>query len=127
MPRPLKCRRICSMPKINAFVPDGDSPDEMRDFIVMNMDEYETIRLIDSLGMTQEQCALQMEVARSTVTNIYNSARKKIAEMLVNGRRLVLEGGNYRLCDRKPKHCKGHGCCTGFTSGSFEKNTNEDN
>lgn len=60
--------------------------------------EYETLRLIDLLGYTQDECAGQMGVARTTVQAVYNCARKKLADMLVNGKRLVIEGGNYELC-----------------------------
>ncbi|MEI3340095.1 MAG: DUF134 domain-containing protein [Eubacterium sp.] len=49
--------------------------------------------------MTQEQCAAQMGVARATVTIIYDSARKKIADTIVNGKRLVIEGGNIAICE----------------------------
>ena len=51
------------------------------------------------------QCAMQMEIGRSTVTEIYESARGKIADSLINGRRLVIDGGNYKLCDGEPKWC----------------------
>lgn len=69
------------------------------------MDEFEAIRLIDSEKQTHEQCAKQMEISRSTATEIYESARSKIADSLVKGRPLVIEGGNYRLCDGNPKWC----------------------
>jgi len=65
----------------------------------MSIDEYETIRLIDLEELTQEECASQMNIARTTVQGIYNSARKKIASSLVNGQFLKIEGGDYKLCD----------------------------
>lgn len=96
MPRPTKCRRICREPVFESFSPDGgDSHGE----ICLTVDEYETIRIIDLEGNTQEQCALRMNVARTTITDIYDSARKKIADLIVNGRCLKIMGGNYRLCD----------------------------
>jgi len=73
------------------------------------VDEYETIRLIDLEELTQEQCAGQMNVARTTVQGIYNQARKKLAEALINGRRLKIEGGDYKICDGLQKHCGGRG------------------
>ena len=73
----------------------------------MTIDEYEAIRLIDHEGMTQEECAKKMNVARTTVQNIYVVARKKIAESLVNSKTLHIEGGEYELCDGK---CDGSGC-----------------
>jgi len=63
----------------------------------MSLDEFETIRLIDYQAKTQEQCAAEMNVARTTVTAIYDSARKKLAAALVEGRRIVISGGNYTL------------------------------
>jgi len=75
----------------------------------MTVDEYETIRLIDLEGFTQEECAKQMDVARTTVQGIYAEARKKIAESLVNGKVLLIEGGEYRLCEGFGKGC-GRGC-----------------
>ena len=71
--------------------------------VELTLEEYETIRLIDWLDCTQEQCADQMGVARTTVQMIYNSARKKLAEALVNGLPLRIEGGAYQLCDGNEK------------------------
>jgi predicted DNA-binding protein (UPF0251 family)/predicted Fe-Mo cluster-binding NifX family protein len=76
------------------FSPDEVSSDET---VVMSLDEFETIRLIDKEGMTQEECSNRMGVARTTVTSIYNSARKKIADALIDGKRLQISGGAYQL------------------------------
>lgn len=76
----------------------------------MTVDEYETVRLIDLEGFTQEECASQMNIARTTVQGIYNDARKKLAESLVNGKVLRIEGGDYKLCDGFGKSCSGGGC-----------------
>ncbi len=82
MPRPRKCRRVCAMPKSSHFGPlNGSCCGE----VVMTVDEYETLRLIDLAGYTQEECAAQMGVARTTVQGVYNDARRKVAE--VPGRR----------------------------------------
>ena len=67
------------------------------------------IRLIDLEGFTQEECASQMNVARTTVQGIYIEARKKLAESLVNGKVLLIEGGEYRLCEGLGNSC-GRGC-----------------
>lgn len=76
----------------------------------MAVDEYETIRLIDLQGFTQEECAKQMEVARSTVQGIYEGARKKLADALVNGKMLLIQGGDYLLCDGLEETCPCGGC-----------------
>lgn len=102
MPRPQRCRKICSEPSITVFAPENAENGEP---VFLTMDEFEAIRLIDSEKQTHEQCAKQMEISRSTATEIYESARSKIADSLVNGRTLVIEGGNYRMCDGNPKWC----------------------
>ena len=76
----------------------------------MSVDEYETIRLIDLMGFTQEECAAQMNVARTTVQGIYNDARNKIADVLVNGKSLIIRGGDYTLCDSREETCSCGGC-----------------
>ena len=75
----------------------------------MTLDEYEAIRLMDLENLQQEQAAAQMGVARTPVQLIYNNARRKLADCLVNGKRLVISGGNYRLCEGKTCGC-GCGC-----------------
>ena len=107
MPRPCKRRRICALPGTRSFGPmEGcaGGPEPVR----MTVDEFEAIRLIDLESLTQEQCAVQMEVARTTAQTIYNSARVKLARCLVEGRRLLIEGGDYILCGESS--CPG-GCC----------------
>lgn len=107
MPRPRKCRRICTAPGYTEFTPSGGAADQM---VRMELDEYEAVRLIDLEGMTQEQCAGQMAVARTTVQTIYTSARRKLAECIVHGRRLQIGGGDVQLCEHRGQSC-GRGCC----------------
>lgn len=99
MPRPSKKRRICSEPLCSYFAPK-DSSKQHYESVIMTLDEYQTILLIDYQNITQEQCATKMNVARTTVQAIYSSARSKIAECLVKGKELHIEGGNYFLCNR---------------------------
>lgn len=91
MPKITKCRKIAGLPGQFGFCPSERIEE---DAIKLTFDEFETIRLLDMKGMTQEQCAGEMGVARTTVTAMYESARKKIAEMLVEGRSLTISGGN---------------------------------
>lgn len=107
MARPTKWRKVCCLPENNRFGP-LDSPD-INNCLKMTVDEYETIRLIDLESFTQEECANKMNVARTTVQGIYIEARKKLAELLVNGKVLLIEGGEYRLCNDFGNSC-GHGC-----------------
>ena len=97
MPRKQRCRWIGGYPDHWEFSPEEASDKEP---IVMSLDEFETIRLLDYEGLTQEQCAERMGVARTTVTAIYENARRKMAEALVDGKRLLIRGGNYRLNDQ---------------------------
>ncbi|PTQ84483.1 putative DNA-binding protein (UPF0251 family) [Trichococcus patagoniensis] len=108
MARPRKWRKVCCLPSNDRFGPlnDEKKPEQI---VFMTIDEYETIRLIDQEGFTQEQCAEQMDIARTTVQGMYNSARKKLAELVVNGKMLRIEGGEYRLCNESGECC-GNGC-----------------
>lgn len=108
MPRPKKCRKVCQMPENQEFRPvNGRICDDM---IILTVDEYEAIRLIDKQGFSQEECSAHMQVARTTVQMIYNSARKKIATALVDGLAIRIEGGDYQLCDGKEEFCDCGGC-----------------
>ena len=95
MSRPVKVRRVCAEPKYRRFVP---SCGECKDPVILSTEEYEVMRHVDYQKMTHVECALKMEISRSTVTEIYESARTKIADALVNGKELCIEGGNYRVC-----------------------------
>lgn len=109
MPRPRKFRRVCCLPKTNSFGPSNLLPDE-KNQIIMTVDEYETIRLIDYEGYTQEECSLNMNIARTTVQQIYLNARKKLSQSLVEGKCLIITGGDYTLCDGDQNFC-GYGGC----------------
>ena len=71
----------------------------------MTVEEYETIRLIDLEGLNQEACAERMHVARTTAQAMYRNARHKIADCLVNSRRLIIEGGDYLVCNAREMTC----------------------
>lgn len=119
MPRPAKCRRVCHYPKTAAFSPAPVA--ELRPPVVLTVDEYEAIRLIDAEGFSQEQCSQSMEIARTTVQKIYESARKKLAAMLVEGRPLQIEGGAFRLCDGRGAPCGCPGCYKRQIGAQYQK------
>ncbi|MGN1080938.1 MAG: DUF134 domain-containing protein [Acutalibacteraceae bacterium] len=109
MSRPVKCRRICRMPNITEFKPNTKSSET----VILNIEEYEVIRLIDYDNLTQEECARQMNVARPTVTMIYNKARSKIAESIVGCKKLLIKGGNFEICENSGSccgKCSKHNC-----------------
>lgn len=121
MPRPVKCRRVCRLPENLKFIPQ--TPGQNQEPVILNVDEFETIRLIDREGFSQEQCGLVMGVARATVQQIYTSARKKMADALVDGRSIQIEGGQYRLCSKYGKHCGCQGCWKQLTNRGQKENT----
>ena len=109
MPRNTKCRRICQMPLHCKFSPDAPSP---RSPVILSVEEYESIRMMDHLGLNQEEAAARMAVARTTFQRIYTQARQKLARFLVEGLSLQIEGGSYALCSQSGCHDNGtgHGC-----------------
>lgn len=109
MSRPKKCRKVCYFPQTLAFAPVENK--EEKPAVILTVDEYETIRLIDKEGLSQEQCGTLMEIARTTVQQIYTSARRKLADALVDGQPLRIEGGDYKLCDGQDTRCCFHTCC----------------
>ncbi len=104
MPRPCKRRRICELPKCNIFLPKNAPKED--NIVIMHIDEYECIRLIDYEGMTQEECAKNMNLVRTSIQLIYSEARKKLSDCIVNGKGLKIEGGNYILCEGNLDCCK---------------------
>lgn len=108
MPRPRKCRRVCTMPARQSFGPLDGTVNENPP-VILSVDEFECIRLIDLAGMTQEECAKQMGVARTTAQAIYANAREKLADCIVNGKRLHIEGGDFVIYGGASA-C-GCGCC----------------
>ena len=108
MPRPTKCRRVCHFPQTLEFCPvqgaEGKNP------VIVTVDEYEAIRLIDKECLSQEQCAAHMQVSRTTVQQIYANARKKLAIALVDSRPIRIDGGDYQLCDGRDPDCGFSAC-----------------
>ncbi len=104
MPRPSKCKRICEMPKCLYFT----SNTKNTQVTVLSVEEYETIRWIDGYDLSQAECAERMNAARTTITRLYDSARKKMALYLMSGGILKIEGGSYDICQRR-ENCEG--CC----------------
>ena len=109
MARPQKQRCICSVPCVTGFSPQGCEPSGS---INLTYDEYEVLRLLDHLQMTQEQCAKRMQISRPTVTRIYDEARRKMADMLVDGKSLTIGGGDVFVCPAmRPECAEAEHCC----------------
>ena len=109
MARPNKCRCICSMPQVTEFIPKKTS--SISEPVVLGVDAFEVIRLLDYKHLTQEQCAVRMNISRTTVTRIYEEGRRKVAQALVEGRRLVIEGGDVKVCAAPRPECAGETHC----------------
>ncbi|MBV5283057.1 MAG: DUF134 domain-containing protein [Paludibacter sp.] len=104
MARPKQDRKICNPPLMQGFKPFG-IPRNLLSSVSLQIDEYEAIRLLDYEGMNQDQAAGQMNVSRPTLTRIYEKGRKTIAQALVEGKMITIEGGNVRF-DRQWFRCK---------------------
>jgi len=103
MSRPRKCRWVEREPGVTYFKPQG-VPLKNLEQVVITVDELEAIRLSDLLDHSHEATAQQMKVSRPTVTRMLARAHKAIADALVNGKAIRIEGGDYIL-----ESC--HTCC----------------
>ncbi|TET32966.1 MAG: DUF134 domain-containing protein [Planctomycetota bacterium] len=104
MSRPKKCRRIGCNPGALVFKPKG-VPLKSLDEVILAVDEYEAIRLADSIGMYQENAAENMSISRQTFGRIINEAHAKVADALVNGKALKIEGGDFIMADTRQFCC----------------------
>ena len=104
MARPRNCRRVNSMPASNYFKPRG-IPLSMLDEVILTVDEFEAIRLADLDSLYQEQAAQDMKVSRPTFGRIIESAHKKVAEALVKGKALKIEGGEFEMASIRKFKC----------------------
>ena len=92
MPRPCKCRHISGEPEASYFKPRGIPCSSLIE-VVLTLDELEALKLADLNGEYQEEAAKKMNVSRQTFGNIIEKARKKLADAVVNGKALKIEGG----------------------------------
>ena len=104
MPRPLKYRFVEGHPPSDYFKPRG-VPLSALEVSVLTLDEFEAVRLADHEGLYQEQAAERMGVSRQTFGKIVESARKKIADALVNSKAIRIEGGVYRTARWRSLFC----------------------
>lgn len=99
MARPAKLRCVARLPSVGSFRPVG-IPVNSLEAVSLSLEEFESIRLRDLEGLEQEECAEQMRISRPTFHRILDSARRKLADALVNGKALQIEGGNFELAQR---------------------------
>ena len=94
MPRPKNCRRVSGRPPATYFKPRG-VPMSLLEESVLSVEGLEAIRLADLEGLTGAQAAELMHISRHTFGRVLQEARRAVAEALVNGRALRIEGGVY--------------------------------
>ncbi|OAT80706.1 DUF134 domain-containing protein [Desulfotomaculum copahuensis] len=104
MSRPPKCRRVEFLPRLTFFKPAGVPLRDLEE-VGLTVEELEAIRLKDLLGLEQEACAEKMGVSRPTYHRVLSAARAKVAEALVNGKAIRVEGGNFQVVVRR-FHCE---------------------
>lgn len=123
MSRNAKCRRVCAEFENRVFLPENVTPKEFsreqqlcrkfaklkylsrtgeNEYVTVNVEELEALRLCDLEGLEQEEASRCMGISRGTLQRILYSARKKTAEALCRGKGVVIEGGNYEIAE---KHC----------------------
>lgn len=102
MPRPPKWRRVSFMPEVTFFKPAGIPLAHLEE-ILLSVEEAEAIRLRDLEGLEQEECARKMLISRPTFHRVLGSARKKLADALLNGKAIRIEGGNFEMAIRRYK------------------------
>ena len=119
MARPQKSRMVAFNPDISYFKPRGIPLIDLEE-IQITIDEYEALRLSDLMDMSYEEAASSMGVSRATFGRIVRRARKTVADALINGKAIIIQGGSYRIidenrificnnCDNKWKEPRGTG------------------
>jgi len=107
MSRPPKCRRVAFIPEVNYFKPAG-IPLRLLGEVCLSVEEAEAIRLKDLEGLEQEQCAGRMGISRSTFQRVLESSRRKMANALLHGKAIRIEGGNFEMATRRFRCIDGH-------------------
>jgi len=87
-------RRIAYLPEVNFYKPQGIPMTEL-DIVTVTHEELEAIRLIDFLGLEQEEAAQRMDVSRKALAGDLKSGRRKIADAVLHGKAIRIEGGSF--------------------------------
>lgn len=95
MVRPHRCRRVDLEPNTTYFKPRGIPLVELQE-VILQVDEFEAVRLKDLVGLDQGECAEKMNISQPTFHRLVLSARKKISDAIVNGKAIKIEGGSFR-------------------------------
>ena len=107
MPRPPKCRRVAFLPDVTYFKPAG-IPMRALEEVQLSVEEAEAVRLKDLEGLEQEEGADRMNISRPTFQRVLASGRRKVADALLNGKAIRIEGGNFEMALSRFKCLNGH-------------------
>ena len=107
MSRPQKCRRVEFLPNVTYFKPAGIPLKDLEE-VCMSIEEAEAIRLKDLEGLEQEAGAEKMNISRPTFQRVLVSARQKIADALLSGKAIRIDGGNFEMTWRRFRCHRGH-------------------
>ena len=99
MPRPRKCRMVRQIPRLIYFKPRGIPMHQLAE-VYLPLEGFEALRLADLEGCNQEEAAQKMKVSRQTFGRILSQARRSVAEALVHGLALRIDGGDYLIVGR---------------------------
>jgi predicted DNA-binding protein (UPF0251 family) len=105
--RPTKWRRVAFTPEATYFKPAGTPPRILQE-VCLSVEEAEAIRLNDLEGLDQEECAKRMSISRPTFHRVVGSARQKLADALLNGKAIRIDGGNFEMAVRRFRCPDGH-------------------
>jgi predicted DNA-binding protein (UPF0251 family) len=100
-------RRVGFIPRVTYFKPAGVSVAQSQE-ICLAIEEVEAVRLKDLEGLEHEECARRMNVSRTTFARVLNSARQKMADAILNGKAIRIEGGNFEMAARRYMCVNGH-------------------
>lgn len=114
MPRPKCCRHVGVMPYKTRFRPEGGTSSSCLEEVLLSLDEYESLRLADLEGLYQKEAASRMTISRQTFGRIVEVARRKVADVLVNGKILRIEGGPVSIKAGKAARCPRCHCAVDF-------------
>ena len=102
-----KWRRVAFMPEVTYFRPEGTTSSAVEE-VCLSVEEAEAIRLKDLGGLEQEECAETMHISRPTFHRVLVSARHKLADALLNGKAIRIEGGTFEMAIRRFHCINGH-------------------
>ena len=100
-------RRVSSLPPMNYFIPAGAQASSLEE-VQLLVEEAEALRLKDLEKLEQGECAEKMNISQSTFSRLLDSARQKIADALLNGKAIRIEGGNFEMAVRRFRCLQGH-------------------